>query len=79
MTVANYINALMDSFIIYRANQFYYQVAASVLGPDTFAREIAPLQKLSDHYPEFILSLDEISMEQDGIKQLNIIDFLLQK
>lgn len=60
-------------------DRIYYQVAASVLDPDTFAREVAPLQKISDHYPKFILSLDEISMGQDGIKQLNIIDFLLQK
>lgn len=60
-------------------DRIYYQVAASVLDPDTFAREVAPLQKISDHYPKFILSLDEISMGQDGIKQLNIVDFLLQK
>lgn len=38
----------------------YYQVAASVLDPATFEREIAPLKKVNDHYPKFILSMDEL-------------------
>lgn len=58
-------------------NKIYYQVAASVLDPATFAREIAPLQKVTDHYPKFILSMDELSMNEDGIRQINIVDFLL--
>ena len=57
----------------------YYQVAASVLDPGTFAREIAPLKKVNDYYPRYILSMDEIPMNEDGIKQLNIVDFLLSR
>lgn len=60
-------------------DKVYYQVAASVLDPGTFAREITPLRKIPDHYPKFILSMDEIPMGEDGIKQLNVIDFLLQE
>jgi len=60
-------------------DKIYYQVAASVLDPVTFAREIAPLKKVSDHYPKFILSMDELPMSEDGIKQVNIVDFLLEK
>ncbi len=59
-------------------NRVYYQVAASVLDPATFAREIAPLQKVNDHYPKFIISMDEISVNEDGIRQINIMDFLLE-
>ncbi len=57
----------------------YYQVAASILDPTTFEREIAPLKKVADHYPKFILSMDELPMGEDGIKQVNIVDFLLEK
>jgi predicted AAA+ superfamily ATPase len=57
----------------------YYQVAASILDPATFEREIAPLKKVTDHYPKFILSMDELPMGEDGIKQVNIVDFLLEK
>lgn len=60
-------------------DRIYYQVSASVLDPSTFKREIAPLQKIPDHYPKFIISMDETSMNEEGIKQINIIDFLLEK
>jgi len=60
-------------------DKIYYQVAASVIDPATFAREIAPLKKVSDHYPKFILSTDELPMSEDGIRQVNIVDFLLEK
>lgn len=55
----------------------YYQVAASVLDPATFAREIAPLKAVKDNYPKTILSLDELPMEEDGIRQENVLEFLL--
>lgn len=60
-------------------DKIYYQVSASILDPATFAREIEPLKKANDHYPKFILSMDEIPMGEDGIKQVNIVDFLLEK
>jgi len=60
-------------------DKIYYQVAASVLDPVTFAREIAPLKKVNDNYPKFILSMDELPMGEEGIKQVNIVDFLLGK
>ncbi|MBR6743646.1 MAG: ATP-binding protein [Clostridia bacterium] len=68
----------IDFIAEYNGEKIYYQVAASVLSPETFSREIAPLQKVTDNYPKFILSMDEISINEDGIKQINIIDFLMQ-
>ncbi len=60
-------------------DRVYYQVSASILDPGTYAREIAPLKKVNDHYPKYIISMDEVSMGEDGIKQINVIDFLLRK
>ncbi len=59
-------------------DRIYYQVSASILDENTYAREITPLKKINDHYPKFIISMDEVPMNEDGIKQVNIIDFLLQ-
>ncbi|MEI6287885.1 MAG: ATP-binding protein [Bacillota bacterium] len=59
-------------------DKVYYQVAASVIDPATFEREIAPLKKVNDHYPKFIISMDELTMSDEGIKQINVIDFLLE-
>lgn len=59
-------------------NKVYYQVAATILDPATFEREIRPLKKISDNYPKYILSMDELPLGEDGINQANIIDFLTE-
>lgn len=38
----------------------YYQVAATVLDANTLRRELASLEKIADHHPKFLLTLDEI-------------------
>ncbi len=58
--------------------RIYYQVAASVLDPATLSRELAPLKKISDNYPKYILTLDELGTDQDGVRQVNVVDFLLE-
>ena len=59
----------------------YYQVAASVLDKNTLERELAPLQKIPDHHPKFLLTLDDImpNANHDGIRQINVLDWLLDK
>lgn len=60
------------------SDRIYYQVSASILDSSTFAREIAPLKMINDHYSKFIITMDELPMCEDGIRQINVIDFLLQ-
>ena len=57
----------------------YYQVSATVLDENTRRRELEPLASIKDNHPKFLLTLDEIprSANYDGIRQLNIIDWLL--
>ena len=68
----------IDFVAVKGSDRRYFQVAASVLDPATFAREIAPLKAIKDNYPKTILTLDELPMEYEGIRQVNILDFLLQ-
>ena len=56
----------------------YYQVAASVLDPITLEREFKPLRMIKDHFQKFVLTMDDLPSEQDGIRQMNIVDFLLE-
>ena len=50
----------------------YYQVAETVRARDTLQRELAPLQKITDH--------DLVpSVSYDGIKQVYALDWLLGK
>lgn len=57
----------------------YYQVSASVLDERTLERELAPLQEIKDNYPKTLLTLDDIGngANYEGIKQINVIDWLL--
>lgn len=58
----------------------YYQVAASVLDENTLKRELTPLLEIKDNYPKILLTLDEIgnNTNYEGIKQINLIDWLLE-
>ncbi len=56
----------------------YYQVAATVRDTETLRRELAPLQKIRDHRPKFLLTLDEDPSDNfEGIRKLNVLDWLL--
>ncbi|MDR2885119.1 MAG: ATP-binding protein [Deferribacteraceae bacterium] len=57
----------------------YFQVSASVLDSTTLARELEPLQKISDNHPKFLLTLDEIGAgaNHNGIRQINLLSWLL--
>ena len=56
----------------------YYQVAATVREQSTLQRELLPLQKIRDHYPKILLTLDEDpSADYDGIRRINALDWLI--
>lgn len=55
----------------------YIQVTYILSNEDTIKREFGNLLKINDNYPKYVISMDEINMSHDGIKHLNIIDFLL--
>lgn len=58
--------------------KIYYQVSASIMDEETRKRELRPLQAISDYYPKVILSMDKtIFKDFEGIRNINIIDFLL--
>ncbi len=56
----------------------YFQVALSVRNEQTLERELRPLMMIRDHYPKFILTLDDDPEAQyDGIRRVNARDWLL--
>lgn len=59
----------------------YYQVAATTLEESTLTRELAPLRKIRDNYPKYLLTLDEVfgDADYDGIKKKNVLKWLLAK
>lgn len=74
------LDSLEVDFIAQKEDKrIYYQVSASVLEEMTYEREFAPLKKINDSYPKYVLTLDDLPMGEDGIEQKNIIDFLLEE
>lgn len=57
----------------------YYQVALSVLEPQTLQRELMPLEAIDDNYPKFLLSMDYGTGENEGIKRINVFNWLLSE
>lgn len=43
----------------------------------TEEREYAPLEKIKDGYPKYLLTLDKILQKRRGVKHCNIIDFII--
>jgi predicted AAA+ superfamily ATPase len=57
----------------------YYQVAMTVLDEAVRERELKPLKQVSDNYPKYLLTFDFITGDYEGIKQLNLVDWLLSE
>ncbi|MDR0273049.1 MAG: ATP-binding protein, partial [Clostridiales bacterium] len=57
----------------------YFQVAATALDENILKRELTSLRKISDNYPKFLLTLDDVfgTADYEGIKKVNVIDWLL--
>lgn len=59
----------------------YYQVAQTALEDRVLQRELAPLRKIQDNYPKYLLTLDELfgEMNYDGIQKKNALKWMLEK
>ena len=59
-------------------DKLYVQVTESMQTPETRERELRPLRMIPDNYEKIILSMDRDYINSyDGIKSLNLIDWLL--
>ena len=58
----------------------YFQVAYTVRDSKTLERELSPLESINDHYPKYILTMDmDPDADYNGIKKINVLDWLLNK
>jgi len=68
-------------FIVEKDQQkAYLQIVYLLATEETIQREFGPLSRIKDNYPKYILSMDKhFPPDRQGIRQLNIIDFLLSE
>ncbi|AMK16260.1 ATP-binding protein [Methanobrevibacter olleyae] len=60
-----------------QSNIIYVQVSYLLASDETIEREFALLNKIKDNYPKYIITMDDADMSNNGIKHLNLVDFLL--
>lgn len=59
--------------------KIYIQVAFSIPNEDTKKREFGAFDSIKDNYPKYVITLDKLTYEYNGIKHINLIDFLLDE
>lgn len=70
----------VDFVVENKDGRTYFQVAYTTRDKNTLLRELTPLQKINDHYPKYILTMDlDPKTDYDGIVKMNVLDWLLDK
>lgn len=59
--------------------KIYVQVAYSIPNEDTKQREFGAYEVINDNYPKYVITLDKQTYQHNGIKHVNLIDFLLDE
>lgn len=65
-------------FVATKHNEkIYIQVTYLLASPETVQREFGAYDGVPDHFPKYVISMDELDFSQNGVRHLNIKDFLL--
>lgn len=78
VTVGKLNNLEVDFVCEKQGKRIYIQVAYILATDETSKREFGALENINDNFPKYVLSLDEFTSDKNGIKHINIRDFLLK-
>lgn len=77
ITIGKVSNLEVD-FVCKKQNKpIYIQVSYLLASEETIEREFKPLKNISDNYPKYVITMDDVDMSHEGIEHLNLVDFLL--
>jgi len=57
----------------------YYQVSWEISNQETEKREFAPLEKIKDNYPKYLLTTESFTQNRAGIIHKNVFEWLLER
>jgi hypothetical protein len=67
-------------FIAQKGQEKVYIQAAYLLSDEgVIEREFGAYDSVKDHYPKYVITMDRLTLNRDGIIHLNLIDFLLNQ
>lgn len=70
-------NGEVDFIALKDGKTKYIQVTYNLDSESTVEREFGAFKPISDSYPKYVISLETRDFSKDGIKHLNLIDFLM--
>lgn len=72
-------NIEIDFVAVKNNEKVYIQVAYKLSSSETIEREFTPLAAIKDNYPKYVVTMENVwQSNYDGIKHVNISNFLLQ-
>jgi len=73
-------NVEVDFVAVKGGKPVYFQIALTARERSTMERELRPLNVIRDHYPKYLLTLDDDPPAvYNGIQRMNALDWLLEK
>ena len=71
------IGKLECDFIVRKREDYaYIQVSMTIADHNVEEREYRPFSKIKDGYPRYLFTLDPLLQKRDGVKHLNLLQFL---
>ena len=65
-----------DFFARWGDSYAYVQVSMTIASPEVERREYAPFGRIRDGWPRFLFTLDPLRSQRDGVRHLNLMEFL---
>lgn len=69
----------IDFIAIKPGKKIYIQVSYLLANDEIINREFRGLEAIEDNYEKIVISYDKVDFSRNGIKNVNIIDFLMKK
>lgn len=69
------VDFVIDNF----GEREYIQVADYLSSDEVMEREFGAFKQVKDNFPKYVITMDKIDYSKDGIKHINIEDFLLNE
>lgn len=79
VTVGKSKNKEIDFICHDRNEKIYIQITYLLASEETIDRKFSVYDSISDNFPKYVVSMDELDMSRNGIKHRNIRDFLLME
>lgn len=69
------VDFVVDNF----GEREYIQVADYLSSEEVVTREFGAFKQIEDNFPKYVITMDKIDYSQNGIKHINLENFLLEK